>query len=336
MNKGLKIIISVTVIIIAAILIFPNIIQREYATIAEEEDKIETSKESISQDDDKDVDEENISQDEEKEDKPQDPIQKYTIDNLNMRTGPSTENEKILTIPIGEKVMVIGQEDGWDKITYKDKTGFASANYLTKSKQEADKAAESKNKEEEQAKEKKNSNNNQEAVETMKVVKDILVVNKTFGLSANYNPGEDSNAVAQLNKMIKGAKEEIGKKIMSVSGFRSYDYQKGLYNKYVKRDGEKKASMYSAKPGHSEHQTGLAFDIGGVDKKHWVTDSFADTEEAKWLKDNAHRYGFILRYPKGKTDITGYKYEPWHFRYIGVEHATKVYESKLTLEEYLL
>jgi D-alanyl-D-alanine carboxypeptidase len=333
MNKSLKIVILLTMVIIAAILIFPNIIQREYATIAEEEDKIEASKESISQDKEEnlEVDEEINPQDEENVDKLEEPIKKYTLDNLNMRTGPSTDFERILTIPIGEEIMVMGQENGWDKITYNDKTGFASANYLTDSKEEADKAV-SKNK----VKDKKDSNNNQEAIETLKVVKDILIVNKTYGLPANYNPGEDSEAVAQLNKMIKGAKEEIGKKIMSVSGFRSYDYQKGLYNRYVKRDGEKKASMYSAKPGHSEHQTGLAFDIGGVDKKHWATDSFADTEEAKWLKDNAHRYGFILRYPKGKTDITGYKYEPWHFRYIGVEHATKVYENNLTLEEYLL
>ena len=199
-----------------------------------------------------------------------------------------------------------------------------------------------KNEEERQEPDVENNSQEEEKVdkpkqtlETMKIVKNILVVNKTYGLPSNYNPGEDPTAVAHLNQMIKGAQEEIGKKIMSVSGFRSYDYQKGLYARYVKKDGEKKASTYSAKAGHSEHQTGLAFDIGGVDKKHWATSSFENTEEAKWLKDNAHRYGFILRYPKGKTDITGYKYEPWHFRYIGVEDATKVYENNLTLEEYL-
>lgn len=176
----------------------------------------------------------------------------------------------------------------------------------------------------------------QEAVETMVFINDILLVNKTYGLPSDYNPGEDREAVDHLNQMIKAAKEEEGLIIQSVSGFRSYSYQKGLYERYVKRDGEKKASTYSAKPGHSEHQTGLAFDIGGTDKSKWVNDSFDGTKEAKWLAKNAHRFGFILRYPKGKTDITGYKYEPWHFRYVGLDHAKEIYERGITLEEYLL
>lgn len=170
----------------------------------------------------------------------------------------------------------------------------------------------------------------------MVFINDILLVNKTYGLPSDYNPGEDREAVDHLNQMIKAAKEEEGLIIQSVSGFRSYSYQKGLYERYVKRDGEKKASTYSAKPGHSEHQTGLAFDIGGTDKSKWVNDSFDGTKEAKWLAKNAHRFGFILRYPKGKTDITGYKYEPWHFRYVGLDHAKEIYERGITLEEYLL
>lgn len=121
----------------------------------------------------------------------------------------------------------------------------------------------------------------------------------------------------------------LGLNIPLVSGYRSYETQENLYNKYVKKDGEKKANTYSAKPGESEHQTGLAFDIGSVDR------SFANTIEAKWLAENAYLYGFIVRYPKGKTDITGYIYEPWHVRYLGEKKAKDVYLSGLTLEEYL-
>ncbi|MCR1899607.1 M15 family metallopeptidase [Irregularibacter muris] len=175
-----------------------------------------------------------------------------------------------------------------------------------------------------------------ETVTEKTIIKGIILVNKTYGLPSNYNPGENPEAVEALYKMTKAAQEEIGKTIQSVSGFRSYEYQKNLFNQYAQKDGVEKASTYSARAGHSEHQTGLAFDIGGRNKEHWVKTSFERTEEGKWLKDNAHKYGFILRYPKGKTHITGYTYEPWHFRYVGVEHAEIIYKNDLTLEEYLL
>jgi LAS superfamily LD-carboxypeptidase LdcB len=113
------------------------------------------------------------------------------------------------------------------------------------------------------------------------------------------------------------------------SGYRSYSYQSKLYNNYVYTDGKAAADTYSARPGHSEHQTGLAADINSADE------SFAGTPEAKWLAANCWKYGFIIRYPKGKESITGYIYEPWHIRYLGKENAKLVYESGLTLEEYL-
>jgi D-alanyl-D-alanine carboxypeptidase len=172
------------------------------------------------------------------------------------------------------------------------------------------------------------------AVEAM-VVDGIILVNKTYALPADYYPGEDALAAARLQEMIATARKEIGRDITMVSGFRSYGYQKELYEKYVQRDGEELASTYSARPGHSEHQTGLAFDLGGEDQEYWLEASFADTFEGQWLIKNAHRFGFILRYPEGKADITGYRYEPWHFRYIGEEHALQVYQDGLTLEEYL-
>lgn len=159
-------------------------------------------------------------------------------------------------------------------------------------------------------------------------VNGILIVNKNYALPKNYDPKVNQEALSALKKMQADA-SVIGLNLPLVSGYRSYSTQQSLYNKYVKKDGEEVASTYSAKPGHSEHQTGLAFDIGSVDR------SFANTNEAKWIEENAHLYGFIVRYPKDKTNITGYIYEPWHVRYLGVDVATKVKKSGLTLEEYL-
>lgn len=156
----------------------------------------------------------------------------------------------------------------------------------------------------------------------------ILIVNKTYPLPQNYNPGVNPEAKAALDKMFAAAKAEQNLKMWVCSGFRSYTVQKSLYNSYVRRDGAKAADRYSARPGYSEHQTGLAFDINYADYR------FKNTSEAKWLAANAYKYGFILRYPEGKESITGYMYEPWHYRYVGVESAKKIFDSGLTLEEY--
>ena len=156
----------------------------------------------------------------------------------------------------------------------------------------------------------------------------ILIVNKTYPLPQNYNPGVNPEAKAALDKMFAAAKAEQSLKMWVCSGFRSYTVQKSLYNSYVRRDGAKAADRYSARPGYSEHQTGLAFDINYADYR------FKNTAEAKWLAANAYKYGFILRYPEGKESITGYMYEPWHYRYVGVESAKKIFDSGLTLEEY--
>lgn len=155
----------------------------------------------------------------------------------------------------------------------------------------------------------------------------ILIVNKTYSLPKDYNPGVDATAESAFKKMQSAAAAE-GLNIYISSGFRSYEYQSGLYERYASRDGYAAADRYSARPGHSEHQTGLAFDLNTID------DSFADTREGKWVAENCHKYGFIIRYPKGKEHITGYMYESWHIRYLGVDTATKVYESGKTLEEY--
>ena len=128
---------------------------------------------------------------------------------------------------------------------------------------------------------------------------------------------------------MKQAAAAEGLNIYISSAFRSYEYQTKIYNNYVARDGQQQADTYSARPGHSEHQTGLAFDLNSID------DSFANTPESDWVAQHAHEYGFIIRYPADKESVTGFKYEPWHLRYLGVDSATKVYESGLCLEEYL-
>ena len=156
----------------------------------------------------------------------------------------------------------------------------------------------------------------------------ILLVNKKYSLPSTYNPGVNSTAQGALTKL-QNAANKAGHKMPLVSGFRSYSRQKTIYNNYVAIDGVAKADTYSARPGHSEHQTGLAFDVGAID------DNYGDTAAGKCLANNAHKYGFIIRYPKGKTHITGYKYEPWHIRYIGTNHATTIYNKQITLEEYL-
>lgn len=126
------------------------------------------------------------------------------------------------------------------------------------------------------------------------------------------------------------AKKE-GLNIRAVSTYRSYSYQTNLYNNYVKQDGVSNADKYSARPGFSEHQTGLAIDIDNIVTNY---NNFENTKEYKWMLNNAHNYGFILRYPKGKEDITGYMYEPWHYRYVGVNIASFIHQNNITYEEY--
>ena len=156
----------------------------------------------------------------------------------------------------------------------------------------------------------------------------ILIANKTYSLPESYAPGIDKTAESALNKMINAAKQD-GINLFIKSGYRSYSTQKTLYNNYVARDGVAAADRYSARPGHSEHQTGLAFDLNSLEQ------SFGETKEGKWLAEHCHEYGFIIRYPKDKEDVTGYMYEPWHVRYLGDDIAKDVYESGKCLEEYL-
>lgn len=176
----------------------------------------------------------------------------------------------------------------------------------------------------------------------------LVLVNKHFFLLKSYYPKNLVNvntrnityikrpneemylqkeALENFDKLYQEAKNE-GFELVIFSGFRPYHKQQELYYETFGMD-----NSISAKPGHSEHQTGLAIDVSTL--KHGLTDYFSLSQEYLWLEKNAHRFGYILRYPKDKEHITGYQFEPWHFRYVGVEHAKIIYEQNLTLEEYL-
>ncbi|RKN85081.1 D-alanyl-D-alanine carboxypeptidase family protein [Paenibacillus ginsengarvi] len=194
-----------------------------------------------------------------------------------------------------------------------------------------------------------------DAVQVVAKPADIAVlVNKTYKLPDNFKPDDlvepnipfifkeksekrlmRKEAAGALEKLVAAAKKD-GISLAGVSGYRSQATQKTLFENYVKKDGEEAARKYSAVPGHSEHQTGLAMDVSGSDGKCAASDCFAGTKEAKWLAEHAAEHGFIIRYPKGKEETTGYQYEPWHLRFVGTKIAKDIADKGITLEEYML
>ncbi len=178
----------------------------------------------------------------------------------------------------------------------------------------------------------------------------LVIVNKARSLPTNYKPKDlvrvnvpysgrsearylRKEASEALTRLFISARSE-GVDLWAVSGFRSYDLQKVVFAKHADMMGVKTAERVSAKPGQSEHQTGLAIDISSRAMNYTLNESFENTNEGKWLAENAAKFGFILRYPKGKETITGYDYEPWHFRFVGKDIAIDIMKKGLTLEEY--
>ncbi|GAX89180.1 peptidase M15 [Effusibacillus lacus] len=179
-----------------------------------------------------------------------------------------------------------------------------------------------------------------------------VLVNKQNKLPANYTPSDlvepnvpfifkekeerrlmRKEAAKALEELFNAARKD-GIDLAGVSGYRSFDSQKSLFTYYISVQGEETARQYSAEPGHSEHQTGLAMDVSDTKGTCAAEDCFADTPHAKWLDKHAPEYGFIIRYPKGKEAITGYNYEPWHIRYVGTDIARTIQREGITLEEY--
>ncbi|CAH1223925.1 hypothetical protein PAECIP111893_05049 [Paenibacillus plantiphilus] len=181
----------------------------------------------------------------------------------------------------------------------------------------------------------------------------VVLVNKKRMLSASYKPGDlvvpdvpfsfSGNsekkqmrriAATALENLFAGAKK-AGISMKAVSGFRSYSTQEAIFNRNAKLKGAAIANKTSARPGQSEHQTGMAMDVSSASVKYGLEQSFGATKEGKWLRAHAAEYGFIIRYPQGKEKITGYSYEPWHIRYVGVYIAGQIMKQNVTLEEYL-
>lgn len=181
----------------------------------------------------------------------------------------------------------------------------------------------------------------------------MALVNKDYYYAENYTPSDlvrpkvafsfgdqdieksymrKEAATALENMFVQAQKEQI--ELFAVSGYRSYARQNDLFKAEVAKVGEEIAVQSVAYPGSSEHQSGLAMDISSHSADFLLSEQFAETAEGKWLANNAHKFGFILRYPKGKESITGYQFEPWHYRYVGLEASKVIFEKQLTLEEY--
>ena len=181
----------------------------------------------------------------------------------------------------------------------------------------------------------------------------LVLVNKNYALDSSYAPsdlvlpnvlalGHEQNktiylreeASQHLEQLFSAAEQEAGLIFLARSGYRSYETQVSLYQRYVDQNGQEAADRFSARAGHSEHQTGLAIDVTADSVNGQLTTEFGKTAEGIWLKDNAHRFGYIIRYLEGRESETGYQYEPWHIRYVGKDLARKVEESQLTFDEY--
>lgn len=156
----------------------------------------------------------------------------------------------------------------------------------------------------------------------------------TLDVPHAYTPVLRRDAAKAYTKMFRAAKR-AGADLVVQSGYRSYSSQVSVYNGWVNSLGRKAADLQSARPGYSEHQTGLSVDIAAADGACTIQACFSRTTEGKWLTNNAWKFGWHLRYPKGKTDVTGYKFEPWHWRYVGTELAAELHLTpKITLEEF--
>lgn len=223
----------------------------------------------------------------------------YVKGKVNLRKSPNVKSKVLAKIPAGTYFEAIKKGEKWTKITYQNKVRYASSSLLHEAK--------------------------------LSMADGIVIVNKGLPLPRGFDPGYNQESLNQMNKLLKEAKLN-GYDIHIVSSYRSFNQQKKAYKNNVKNDGRKRAELTSARPGYSEHQTGMAYDVAKKGSYKLVP-KFGDSNEGKWMAENAPRYGFILRYPDGKENVTGYLYEPWHFRYVG-EIAEEITKSGLTLDEY--
>lgn len=187
-------------------------------------------------------------------------------------------------------------------------------------------------------------------VDEMSLGGNLFLVNRDYAISADFVPGDlekpkvqgggeatmmRSEAARALERMFAAAKEEQGYTLVAVSGYRSYGKQASIYERKISTVGKKQAMRVSAPPGCSEHQLGLAMDVG-CKKDTGLSAKFGDTEEGAWVAENCHRFGFIIRYKAEWEEVTGYMYEPWHIRYVGEDHAARIHELDIPFEYYIV
>ena len=177
----------------------------------------------------------------------------------------------------------------------------------------------------------------------------LILVNRENPISSTFIPPVreakvsgslremQEEAAAALEEMFAACRKETRAKMVCISGYRPYDKQRRIYDRKLEnvRGSVEKANEYVAPPGTSEHQTGLAMDVGQDGSSADLIESYKNTKSGKWLKENAHRFGFIIRYPQEWEDVTGYRYEPWHVRYVGADHAARIFEEQIPLETYI-
>ncbi|MGP4061929.1 M15 family metallopeptidase [Halobacillus sp. H74] len=163
---------------------------------------------------------------------------------------------------------------------------------------------------------------------------DLTVPDVPFYFNEDHPKKQMREEAARALEELFAAAEKDGLDLVAASGYRSYDRQKEIYERNVEIYGEEETNTFSAKPGTSEHQTGLAMDVTSAEMSFKLEQSFGNTSEGEWLAEHAHEHGFIIRYIKGMKEVTGYMYEPWHLRYVGEEYSTDVHEREVTLEEF--
>lgn len=243
---------------------------------------------------------------------------------------PDRQAKRIGSLPFGEHVFALLEADNWIYVSGEKLEGWVNQNEI----REIPYASSTK-------------------IEITNPDDPLVLVNKTYVLPSDYKPAdlvipnipfpfEGTPEKKMMQKEAALALEELfaslqaeGLELFGISGYRSFATQRTIFPNNVLRVGFETANSFSAFPGESEHQTGLAMDVSNRDVQFRLVEAFGDTAEGIWLKENAHRFGFIIRYPKGKERITGYTYEPWHLRYVGQEAAQVIADLDITLEEYI-
>jgi len=165
--------------------------------------------------------------------------------------------------------------------------------------------------------------------------KDLVVPDVPFSFEGDHPKKQMDRTAARALETLFAEAERSGIELNAVSGYRSYETQRAIFQRNARLKGEKEANRTSAYPGESEHQTGLAMDVSAASVDNALEEAFGATKEGQWLADNVASFGFIIRYPKGKEEVTGYKYEPWHLRYVGKELAEYLTVNGLTLDEFV-